>query len=124
MLCLVLLLCFYDNLNCQVINRVHFYSDVLELDPAPNNGTAGRLYHTLNHPNQLPPIPAPISSAGECPYPVSNADYEDRINSDMPGCICHIDVSNLARGDFFILLLLYLPIGHSVLLPEIQTSLS
>ena len=82
---------------CVITFTFNFAADILEIDPAPNNGTAGRLHHILNHPKQLPPIPAPKSSAGDCPYPMPNADYEDRINSDMSGCSCLLEVSYRAR---------------------------
>ncbi|XP_072026904.1 venom phosphodiesterase 2-like [Amphiura filiformis] len=82
---------FKQNLQVEPFQNIELYNlmcEILGIDPAPNNGTAGSLHHLLNHPNPLPPTPAPVGTPDDCPYPSTDEEYYDRIDNDMSQCIC------------------------------------
>ena len=68
-------------------------TEILEVEPAPNNGTMGSLHHLLNHPKPLPPPATPEGMVENCPYPGSDKEYYDRIDNDMSNCVCVLSVS-------------------------------
>ena len=63
--------------DCRNPSIVHVYAGLLGIDPLPNNGTAGSLYHLLA-PSLLPTLPPPQALQGtpgiidSCPYLVSD----------------------------------------------------
>ncbi|CAK8697234.1 unnamed protein product, partial [Clavelina lepadiformis] len=66
--------------NIEVYNLL---ADLIDVSPAPNNGTTGSLYHILSNPKLLgaqPVVPVP----NQCPYPESD------VTNDQLGCkLCH-----------------------------------
>ncbi|XP_047675276.1 venom phosphodiesterase 1-like isoform X3 [Tachysurus fulvidraco] len=55
--------------------------DVLEITPAPNNGTHGSLNHLLHSPPYTPQPPVEQSAPGQCPLTSLESTYP-------PGCSC------------------------------------
>ena len=82
------------------------YAGLLGVDPLPNNGTAGSLYHLLT-PSLLPTLPPPQALSGtpgivdSCPYPTSDDEGTLSRRSFCKECVCRneeqcADVSNTA----------------------------
>ena len=63
-------------------------ADLVQVSPAPNNGTEGALYDTLN---KGPPLPDMSGNTDylKCPYP-DEEEYEQRANLTGTGCYCDI----------------------------------
>jgi len=70
--------------NLEVYNLL---AHLTNIDPLPNNGTQGSLYHLLRDPPVLPPTQS-NSSYNQCPYPDSDGEYEERANLTDTGCQC------------------------------------
>ena len=79
----------------------YLLTEILGVEPAPNNGTMGSLHHLMNHPKPLPPPPTPEGMVENCPYPGSDEEYYDRIDKDMSDCICVLGVSTQFFMFFF-----------------------
>ena len=68
------------------------YAGLLGVDPLPNNGTAGSLYHLLT-PSLLPTLPPPQALPGtpgivdSCPYPTMDEETLSRRNF-CKECVC------------------------------------
>ncbi|XP_031437344.1 ectonucleotide pyrophosphatase/phosphodiesterase family member 1 [Clupea harengus] len=64
--------------NIEVYNLM---CDLMDIKPAPNNGTHGSLNHLLKRPRHVPAYPAEMSSASSCTATTS-------IPADDLGCTC------------------------------------
>lgn len=82
---------------------------LLDIDPLPNNGTVGSLYHLVT-PSLLPNLPLPQALPGSpgivdsCPYPTSDDKGALSRWSFCKECVCRraeqcADVSNAAIDD-------------------------
>ncbi|XP_072170043.1 venom phosphodiesterase 2-like [Diadema setosum] len=77
----------------QNIELYNLMCELLDLEPAPNNGTMGSLHHIMRSPKPLSDVqPNPVPEM-ECPFPATNPDYDNRVQNDTSGCICNaVDV--------------------------------
>ncbi|XP_076872829.1 ectonucleotide pyrophosphatase/phosphodiesterase family member 1 [Brachyhypopomus gauderio] len=97
--------------NIEVYNLL---CDLLDIHPAPNNGTHGSLNHLLRNPPHHPTYPAEVSSASIC-------STTDRLLDDHQSCVCsshtipQFQVENLnqlfIRSDSYTARWLHLPYG-------------
>ncbi|XP_041484492.1 venom phosphodiesterase 2-like [Lytechinus variegatus] len=83
---------FKSGVEVQPFQNIELYNvmcELLDLDPAPNNGTMGSLHHMLRNPKPLPNdsvIPIPEM---DCPFPSNDDEYNSRLQDDMSGCQCN-----------------------------------
>ncbi|XP_069743128.1 ectonucleotide pyrophosphatase/phosphodiesterase family member 3-like isoform X2 [Narcine bancroftii] len=64
------------------IELYNLMCDLLNITPAPNNGSHGRLNHLLKNPLMNPALPAEVSGASHCPFTTLTP-------SDNLGCSCN-----------------------------------
>ncbi|KAG9335604.1 hypothetical protein JZ751_004369, partial [Albula glossodonta] len=69
------------------IELYNLMCDVLEIEPAPNNGTHGSLNHLLKKPRHSPSFPAEQTGPGQCPLETLNP-------ADPLGCTCPDQVTH------------------------------
>lgn len=103
------------------IELYNLMCDVLEIDPAENNGTHGSMNHLLKEPFHLPSAPGPQSPTLDCP--LTGLDPPDSLNCSCP---LLIDNSinqrlNLSSEQVNRTERLHLPFGAPVLLQEAQS---
>ena len=65
------------------------FAEVLGLPESPNNATTGSLSHILKNPKPIPdPNLSGANDPDDCPYPVDDTEYDNRIGQDESGCTC------------------------------------
>ncbi|XP_069462787.1 ectonucleotide pyrophosphatase/phosphodiesterase family member 3 isoform X2 [Ambystoma mexicanum] len=78
---------FKDGVEVEAFDNIEVYNlmcDLLNIKPAPNNGTHGSLNHLLKRPTYNPSHPKEESVASSCPFPNS-------VPGNASGCHCNID---------------------------------
>ncbi|PIK33478.1 putative venom phosphodiesterase 2, partial [Apostichopus japonicus] len=84
---------FKSGLTIEPFHNIELYElmcEILEITPAPNNGTRGALHHLLKNV-RFPPEPTPPtipSTIVACDYPADDTAYNKRIEDDTSGCGC------------------------------------
>ncbi|KAK2186559.1 hypothetical protein NP493_196g03063 [Ridgeia piscesae] len=68
------------------IELYNLMSRLMNINPAPNNGTEGSLYPVLRHPPAFPAVPA--SHPLQCLFPHLDDEYQQRANVSFSGCSC------------------------------------
>ena len=58
----------------------------MNIDPAPNNGTSGTLYHLLNQSRSLPQFQL-SRDYKQCDFPLDQSEYDTRVDSN--DCTCN-----------------------------------
>lgn len=85
---------FKQNIDVEPFQNIQLYNlmcEIMGLEPAPNNGTAGYLHHLLNHPAPLEPVSPPTGMPEDCSYPSTDEEYYERIDQDVSECMCDIE---------------------------------
>ncbi|XP_077991014.1 ectonucleotide pyrophosphatase/phosphodiesterase family member 3-like [Glandiceps talaboti] len=92
---------FKQNLKIEPFLATELYSlmaDILDIEPAPNNGTRGSLYHMLRNPKSLEePDKNDNKEASECNFP---SDYNERISTDTSNCTCNNNSTSKTIEEF------------------------
>ncbi|KAJ8032888.1 Venom phosphodiesterase 2 [Holothuria leucospilota] len=73
----------------QNIELYELMCEILEISPAPNNGTRGALHDILKSPVPLAPkLGTSPTALLECNYPIDDVAYDIRLLDDITGCAC------------------------------------
>ncbi|XP_077870144.1 venom phosphodiesterase-like [Saccoglossus kowalevskii] len=84
-------------LNIELYNLM---TDILDIEPAPNNGTPGSLNHILRNPKVIDePDKDDALTPIEYSFP-QGTDYDDRINEDTSHCTCALQDVSKSIKDF------------------------
>ncbi|XP_030838591.1 venom phosphodiesterase 2 [Strongylocentrotus purpuratus] len=116
---------FKSQVAVQPFQNIELYNvmcELLDLEPAPNNGTMGSLHHMLRNPKPLPDDSTTPTPKMDCPFPSTDEDYNMRLENDTSGCDCNAtDVEmydeelNLSSEEVNEALLQHAPLGAPVM---------
>jgi len=70
------------------MQSLRYVLGLMNINPAPNNGTEGSLYPVLRHPPAFPAVPA--SHPLQCLFPHLDDEYQQRANVSFSGCSCGV----------------------------------